>query len=97
MISTTFGNNIILNISHMDIEYGEVYDYPDNYDYDFFEYIDMGYKGSYNGMICWDYLEVRDGASEQSPLIGVFCGYSPVAIRSSHTNLWIKYCTPFQL
>ena len=97
MISTTFGNNIILNISHMDIEYGEVYDYPDNYDYDFFEYIDMGYKGNRYGMICWDYLEVRDGASEQSPLIDVICGtYSqPIVIRSSQTNLWIKYGITF--
>ena len=95
-ISTTFGNNIVLNFSRMDIDYGNVDYYPDNYDYDFDQYIDMGHWGS-QGVICFDYLEVRDGASEQSPLIGVFCGYNPVAVRSSHTNLWIKYCIPFQL
>ena len=95
-ISTTFGNNIVLNFSRIDIDYGDVDYYPDNYDYDFDQYIDMGHWGS-QGVICFDYLEVRDGASEQSPLIDVICGtYSqPIVIRSSQTNLWIKYGITF--
>ncbi|XP_069600291.1 tolloid-like protein 1 isoform X1 [Ranitomeya imitator] len=40
----------------------------------------------------YDYLEVRDGSSENSPLIGHFCGYDkPDDIRSSSNTLWMKF------
>ncbi|OCT57140.1 tolloid-like protein 1 [Xenopus laevis] len=40
----------------------------------------------------YDYLEVRDGTSENSPLIGHFCGYDkPEDIRSTSNTLWMKF------
>ncbi|XP_068190202.1 bone morphogenetic protein 1-like isoform X2 [Antennarius striatus] len=40
----------------------------------------------------YDYVEVRDGDSESSPLIGRFCGYEkPDALKSSSNQLWLKF------
>nr|XP_023655191.1 tolloid-like protein 1 [Paramormyrops kingsleyae] len=40
----------------------------------------------------YDYLEVRDGRSENSPLIGRFCGYDkPQDICSTSNHLWMKF------
>uniref|UniRef100_A0A5F9C6E7 Metalloendopeptidase n=1 Tax=Oryctolagus cuniculus TaxID=9986 RepID=A0A5F9C6E7_RABIT len=40
----------------------------------------------------YDYLEVQDGTSENSPLIGRFCGYDkPEDIRSTSNTLWMKF------
>ncbi|XP_057177472.1 bone morphogenetic protein 1b isoform X1 [Triplophysa rosa] len=40
----------------------------------------------------YDYLDVRDGDSESSPLLGRFCGYEkPDDIKSSSNQLWIKF------
>ncbi|XP_053451573.1 LOW QUALITY PROTEIN: tolloid-like protein 1 [Nycticebus coucang] len=40
----------------------------------------------------YDYLEVRDGTSENSPLIGRFCGYDkPEDVRSTSNILWMKF------
>ncbi|KAK6493301.1 dorsal-ventral patterning tolloid-like protein 1 [Huso huso] len=40
----------------------------------------------------YDYLEVRDGSTENSPLIGRFCGYDkPEDIRSTSNKLWMKF------
>lgn len=40
----------------------------------------------------YDYLEVRDGASENSSLIGRFCGYDkPDDIRATSNTLWMKF------
>ncbi|XP_036384495.1 bone morphogenetic protein 1-like isoform X1 [Megalops cyprinoides] len=40
----------------------------------------------------YDYLEVRDGSSETSPLLGRFCGYDkPDDIKTSSNQLWMKF------
>lgn len=40
----------------------------------------------------YDYLEVRDGPLETSPLIGRFCGYDkPDDVRSTAHTLWMKF------
>ena len=40
----------------------------------------------------YDYVEVRDGGSENSPLLGHFCGYDkPDDIKSSSDRLWLKF------
>ncbi|GLV41047.1 tolkin [Carabus blaptoides fortunei] len=40
----------------------------------------------------YDYVEVRDGKTLDSPLIGVFCGYKvPPDIRSSSNHLLVKF------
>lgn len=40
----------------------------------------------------YDSLEVRDGGSESSPLLGRFCGYDkPDDIKSSSNRLWLKF------
>ena len=93
-ISTTPGSTIFLNISSMSIESGDIETYPDYYDYDYDYYIAGGMNG-YEGLLCWDYLEVRDGATEESSLIDVYCGWDqvvsiPIEIQSSQNNLWIK-------
>ena len=40
-----------------------------------------------------NFLELRDGANETSPLLGRFCGSSPDNISSlisNHSNVWLK-------
>uniref|UniRef100_A0A674DZU0 Metalloendopeptidase n=1 Tax=Salmo trutta TaxID=8032 RepID=A0A674DZU0_SALTR len=40
----------------------------------------------------YDYLEVRDGPAESSPLIGRFCGNDkPEDVRSTSHTLWMKF------
>lgn len=40
---------------------------------------------------CKDYLEIRDGDSEKSPLIGTFCGTKIAeSIQSTQNQLWMK-------
>ncbi|XP_007478769.2 tolloid-like protein 2 [Monodelphis domestica] len=40
----------------------------------------------------YDYLEIRDGATEDSVLIGHFCGYEkPDDIKSSSNKMWMKF------
>ncbi|XP_035524206.1 bone morphogenetic protein 1-like [Morone saxatilis] len=40
----------------------------------------------------YDYVEVRDGSLETSPLLGHFCGYDkPDDIKSSSNHLWLKF------
>ncbi|KAF7665356.1 hypothetical protein LDENG_00145120 [Lucifuga dentata] len=42
----------------------------------------------------YDYVEVRDGSSESSPLLGRFCGYDkPDDINSSSNQLWLKFAS----
>lgn len=42
----------------------------------------------------YDYLEIRDGLTEQSPLIGHFCGYEkPEDIKSSSNKVWMKFAS----
>ena len=41
---------------------------------------------------CWDYVEVRDGHSPFSPLIGHFCGAEvPSPVRTSSNFMWVKF------
>ena len=38
-----------------------------------------------------DYLEIRDGGTENSPLIGMFCGTKiPAYVQSTTNQVWIK-------
>lgn len=40
----------------------------------------------------YDYLEIRDGLTEYSPLIGHYCGYEkPEDIKSSSNKVWMKF------
>uniref|UniRef100_A0A8D2IQV5 Cubilin n=1 Tax=Varanus komodoensis TaxID=61221 RepID=A0A8D2IQV5_VARKO len=40
----------------------------------------------------WNYIEVRNGNTEMSPLIGKFCGNAtPSVITSNSNRLWIKF------
>ena len=40
----------------------------------------------------YDYFEVRDGPSENSKLIGRYCGYEiPNEFKSSGNTLWVKF------
>nr|XP_057905222.1 bone morphogenetic protein 1-like isoform X1 [Doryrhamphus excisus] len=42
----------------------------------------------------YDYVEVRDGNSELSPLLGRFCGYDkPDNVKSSSSQLWLKFAS----
>ncbi|XP_047426669.1 bone morphogenetic protein 1-like isoform X2 [Mugil cephalus] len=42
----------------------------------------------------YDYVEVRDGLSESSPLLGLFCGHDkPDSINSSSNQLWLKFAS----
>ncbi|XDB56633.1 hypothetical protein AB1E18_010097 [Capra hircus] len=39
----------------------------------------------------YDYLEIRDGFTEDSALIGHFCGYEkPDDVKSSSNRMWMK-------
>ena len=38
-----------------------------------------------------DYLQIRDGISEDSPLIGQFCGTNiPKSIQTTQNDMWIR-------
>lgn len=40
----------------------------------------------------YDYVEVRDGSSEDDPLLGRFCGnQNPQDVKSSSNQLWMKF------
>ena len=40
---------------------------------------------------CLDYLEIRDGSSAASPLLGKLCGSEiPAPIQSSQNEVWMK-------
>ncbi|XP_061657366.1 bone morphogenetic protein 1-like isoform X3 [Syngnathoides biaculeatus] len=42
----------------------------------------------------YDYVEVRDGGSAHSPLLGRFCGYDkPQNIKSSTNQLWLNFAS----
>ena len=90
-ISQPTGTVIQLDILSMDIEYAD----PDYYDYDY--YYDNSYKDyhQYGGVTCWDYLEIRDGALEQSPHIDGYCGDEtvlslPIVIQTTRNNVWMR-------
>ena len=65
-----------------------------SYYYDYESYDD--YYHSYGGVTCmFDYIEIKDGGTEQSPLIDAYCGNNtvvslPIKIQSSQNNVWIK-------
>ena len=88
-ISQSPGSVIKLIILSMDIEYSDFdYDYySDNEYYDYHQY---------GGVTCMsDYLEIRDGTSEQSPLIDGYCGDSttlslPIQIQTTQNNVWMR-------
>ena len=50
----------------------------------------------YSSVCSFDYLEIRDGESEGSPLLGKFCGEKsnvPQFLHSSGNQLWIRFNT----
>ena len=69
----------------MDVEYTtDYYDYYENYDYHQFD-----------GNTCFDYLEIRNGNSQDSPLLGQYCGDSdvhslPITIQTTGEYLWVR-------
>ena len=84
------GTYITVTILSMDIEYmSEYYETFANYDYH-----------QYGGVTCatqrgQSYLEIRDGATESSPLIDGYCGDSsvtslPIQIQSTQNNVWMR-------
>ena len=72
-----------ISITFMDIEYTtDYYDYYEYYDYHQFE--------------CFDYIEIRDGKSQDSALLGKYCGDSdvlplPITFLTSGEFLWIRW------
>ena len=75
-ISQPTGTVILLNFLSMDTEFYD-YDYYDDYVHDYDE--------------CYDYLEIRDGPSKDSPLLDKLCGSDiPAPIQSSLNQLWMK-------
>ncbi|KAG8014676.1 Dorsal-ventral patterning tolloid-like protein 1 [Nibea albiflora] len=54
--------------------------------------VSEGYNVERHDSCAYDYLEVRDGPLETSPLIGRFCGYDkPEDVRSTSHTLWMKF------
>ena len=52
--------------------------------------MDIQVRSSYYGN-CLDYLEIRDGPSDDSPLLESLCGSEiPAPIQSSQNQLWMK-------
>ena len=83
-IAQPTGTVIMLNFLSMDIESHDC-------DYDYYDYCDpcsYDYIGTPSG----DYLEIRDGPSSDSPLLGEkLCGNEiPSSIQSSQNKLWIR-------
>ena len=86
ILSGPNGTHINITIIDMDIEY--TFDNYDHYEY-YYDYHQM------DGYTCFDYLEIRDGGSETSDLLGKYCGDSdvlslPFSILSTQEYLWIR-------
>ena len=81
------GTYMQISITFMDIEYTT--DYYDDYgseEYNFHQF---------DGKTCFDYLEIRDGNSNDSALLGKYCGDSdvlnlPITLVASGEFLWLK-------
>ena len=74
------GTYMQISITFMDIEYTT--DYYDDY-------------GSEDGKTCFDYLEIRDGNSNDSALLGKYCGDSdvlnlPITLMTGGEFLWLR-------
>ena len=53
----------------------------------------LNFNVEYSGACSYDYLEIRDGDSEESSLLGRFCGdeyNAPAFLHSSHNALWMR-------
>ena len=58
------------------------------------QFVDFEIEGSFNCQ--YDYLEVRDGDSENSTLVGKYCGdpnVTPEPVYSSLNYLWMRFKT----
>ena len=76
-ISQHSGTYIMLRI--LDIDINNSY-----YDFFYWDYVTDDTCGT-------DYLEIRDGQSEESPLLGKICGTDIQApINSTQNHLWIR-------
>ena len=88
IISQRLGTHIKMKILSIDIPYES--DYYDLYSSDEYDY------HQYGGVTCDDdYLEIRDGASEQSPLIDGYCGDEtvlslPIVIQTTQNYVWMR-------
>ena len=86
IVSQQMGTYILISITDMDIEYT-----TDNYDY-YSEYPDYH---QFDGITCYDYLEIRNGNSQDSELLGKYCGDSdalslPITIQTTREYLWLR-------
>ena len=76
----------------MEIEYSsDYYEYYGNYDYHQFD-----------GNTCFDFLEIRNGSSQDSALLGKYCGDSdaislPITIQTSGLYFWLRCALKYQL
>ena len=100
-ISQPVGNVIVLKFLSMDIEWNMVYyhdDYSDDTDGLGWTWVEFGldYEYQYGNLTCpYDYLEIRDGSSKQSPLIDKYCGDQtfislPMEIQTTQNNVWMR-------
>ena len=58
------------------------------------DFTDFDIEGSYN--CAFDYLEIRDGDSQNSTLIGKFCGdpsLTPDPVSSTMNYIWMRFVT----
>ena len=84
-----------ITITKIDMRYTEKdYEYyRDEYNPD---YQEIGLdKPQFDGKTCLDWLEVRDGDSQGSELLGEYCGNKellslPITIKSSGKNVWVR-------
>ena len=86
IVSQQIGNYLNISITDMDIEY--TMDYYDFYN----EYYDYHQA---DGKTCFDYLEIRNGNSQSSPLLGKYCGDSdvlslPITILTTGEFIWLR-------
>ena len=87
VVSQPSGTCINITITDMDIEYSSSSDYYDYYgNYDLYQF---------DGNTCFDYLEIRDGNSGNSELLGKYCGDGnvlslPISLLSTEEYLWIR-------
>ena len=86
IVSPQMGTYIHISITNMDIEYTvNDYDYLNEY----FDY------HQFDGNTCFDYLEIRNGNSQDSGLLGKYCGDSdvlslPITMQTTGEYLWLR-------
>jgi len=98
ILAADSGPKLRITLTNIDMPYtAENYDYyRDEYN-PYYEEINLD-KPQFDNITCEEWLEVRDGPSQDSKLLGEYCGDKellslPITVRSSGKFVWVRFKT----